>query len=214
MISMESLDNSENNISDLWQKFRSGEYDLLGEIFQLQYNELYYYGIKLVVVSELVKDTIQDIFTDIWSRRQKMENVENIKAYLFISVRRELLRRMEKLRKQSKLDIQTPEPFDFSVEDFLVREESKNQVSQQVIECMRKLSERQREVILLRFNHELEFQDIAQIMSMNVQSVRNLLFRALENIRSKVDAPGIDDISNLEIILLNIFQKKNQKKYF
>ncbi len=205
--------NSEKNISDLWAKFRSGEYNLLGEIFQLQYNELYYYGIKLVSVPELVKDTIQDIFADIWSRRCKMEDIQNIRAYLFIAVRRELLRRIEKLRKQSKFEFHDSDQFDFSVEDFMVREESKNQVSQQVIECMRKLSERQREVILLRFNHELEFQDIAEVMSMNIQSVRNLLFRALENIRNKIDSPDIEDVSNIEILLLNIFQKKNQK-YF
>lgn len=205
---MESLDNSENIVPDLWQRFRSGEYELLGEIFQLHYNELYYYGIKLVFVPELVKDTIQDIFTDIWSRKEKMEGVQNIKAYLFVSVRREILRRIEKLRKNSKLELQPNESFEFSVEDFLVREESKKQASQQVIECMKKLSERQREVILLRFNHELEFQDIATVMEMNVQSVRNLLFRALENIRTKVNSPDIEDISNLEIILLNLFQKK------
>lgn len=205
---MTSTGNSENIVPDLWLRFRSGEYELLGEIFQLHYNELYYYGIKLVFVPELVKDTIQDIFTDIWSRREKMKSIENIKAYLFISVRREILRRIEKLRKQSAIEIKPAESFDFSAEDFLVREESKKQISQQLIECLRNLSERQREVILLRFNHELEFQDIAQIMNMNVQSVRNLLFRALENIRSKVIDSDIDDVLNVEIVLLYIFQKK------
>ncbi len=210
---MEYPDPSPNIITDLWQKFRQGDYELLGEIFQCQYKELYYYGLKLVAISELVKDTIQDIFVDIWNRRQKMDEVSNIRPYLFISVRRELLRRAEKLRKESPLDNTFNEPFVFSAEDFLVREETGSKATRLVVQSLKKLTERQREVILLRFNHELEFQEIAHVMEMNIQSVRNLLFRALENIRNDLNNQGIEAVTDVEIFLLNIFQKKNQNLF-
>jgi hypothetical protein len=63
-------------------------------------------------------------------------------------------------------------------------------------------------VVLLRFNHELEFQEIAMVMDMNVQSARNLLFRALENIRRDMNASGIIGSSDIEMFLLIVFQKK------
>ncbi|MDX9880849.1 MAG: sigma-70 family RNA polymerase sigma factor [Prolixibacteraceae bacterium] len=208
---MENPDQPHNIVSGLWQKFRQGDYELLGEIFQDQYNELYFYGLKLVPLAELVKDTIQDVFANIWNRRQKMNEINNIKAYLFISIRHELLHRVEKLRKQSPLSDNLTEPFDFSVEDFLVREETGSKTTRLLVQSLKKLTERQREVILLRFNHELEFQEIAQVMGMNIQSVRNLLFRAIENIRKDLNHQNIEGTADVEIFLFSVFQKRKMK---
>jgi RNA polymerase sigma factor (sigma-70 family) len=205
---MSGTKDSQNIVSDSWQKFRQGNHAVLGEIFQNLYKELYFYGLKLVAVPDLVKDTIQDIFTDVWDRRQKMNGVDNIKAYLFVSVRRKLLKRIEKLRNESFFHPSLVEPMVFSTEDFIVKEETDSQVIVALVQSLKKLTERQREVVLLRFNHELEFQEIAMVMDMNVQSARNLLFRALENIRRDMNASGIIGSSDIEMFLLIVFQKK------
>jgi RNA polymerase sigma factor (sigma-70 family) len=205
---MSGTKDSQNIVSDSWQKFRQGNHAVLGEIFQNLYKELYFYGLKLVAVPDLVKDTIQDIFTDVWDRRQKMNGVDNIKAYLFVSVRRKLLKRIEKLRNESFFHPSLMEPMVFSTEDFIVKEETDSQVIVALVQSLKKLTERQREVVLLRFNHELEFQEIAMVMDMNVQSARNLLFRALENIRRDMNASGITGSSDIEMFLLIVFQKK------
>jgi len=191
-----------------WQRFQEGDYEVLGDLFRDLYEELYYYGLKLVLIPDLVKDTIQDIFVDVWSRRQKMGEVKNIKAYLFTSVRHELLRRMEKLRKESRVEDRENRSFEFSKEDFIVKEETETEATQILVQSLKRLTDRQREVILLRFNHEMEFQEIAFIMDMNVQSVRNLLFRALENIRRDMNASGITGPTGVEIFLVSIFQKR------
>ncbi|MGV8094403.1 MAG: RNA polymerase sigma factor [Mangrovibacterium sp.] len=195
-------------MDSLWQRFRQGNYAVLGDLFQNLYKELYYYGLKLVLIPDLVKDTIQDIFADIWLRREKMSEVNNIKAYLFISVRHELLKRLEKLRKENILKENRFSSFEFSKEDFIVKEETEQETAQRFVQSLQSLTERQREVILLRFNHELEFQEIAFIMGMNVQSVRNLLFRALEKIRKDMNSSGIKGRSDIEIFLMHIFQQQ------
>ena len=207
---MQTLDDKYRSVTSAWQQFRDGDYVMLGDIFQHLYRELYYYGVKLVSVPDLVKDTIQDIFVDVWSRRQKMREVSNIKAYLFIAVRRELLRRIGNIRKESFLEDCSKEPFLFSVEDFMIREENGSNGRQLLVQSLQRLTERQREVILLRFNHELEFQDISLMMGMNVQSVRNLLFRALEKIRNDLSNSNIMGFSDLELFLFCAFQKKEK----
>lgn len=210
---MASNKNPQNNHSYLWQKFRHGDYAKLGEIFQILYKELYFYGLKLVPLPDLVKDTIQDIFVTVWARRQKMGEVENIKTYFFVSIRRELLRRIIKLRKEGPIETSHMEPFIFSNEDFIVKEENEKRVTQSLVQCLSKLTEKQREVIQLRFNHEMEFREIAEVMEMNIQSVRNLLFRALENIRKEMKDIGIEGASDTEIFLLSIF-RKNKNDFF
>ena len=181
---------------------------MLGKIFEHHYKELYFYGLKLVHVQDLVKDTIQDVFENIWDRRTKMQDVVNIKAYLFVSLRRELLRRVEKLRKESGFEQVVVEPFVFSDEDFIVKEESDSRMTKVLVKSLSQLTERQREAVLLRFNHEMEFPDMAAVLDMNVQSVRNLLFRALEHLRKDMKSFGIEGPTDVEIFLFSLFQKK------
>lgn len=208
---MEVPDRTHSSIDLLWQKFQGGDDAVLGDLFQYVYRELYYYGLKLVFTPDVVKDTIQDIFADIWSRRRKMERIRNIRAYLFVSLRRELLRRVEKLRKEGPLQEGATGSFEFSKEDFIIQEETGAEAMRFLVQSLKKLTERQREVIFLRFNHELEFPEIASILGMNVQSVRNLLFRALEKVRSDLSGTGIAGSSDIGVFLLLVFRpiKKN-----
>jgi len=202
---MEVSDNKSNSIDFLWHRFQRGDYVVLGDLFQKLYKELYYYGLKLVFIPDLVKDTIQDIFADVWSRRQKMEKIRNIRAYLFISVRRELLRRVEKFRKEGLLREGAVSSLEFSKEDFIIQEETGSEAMSLLMQSLKRLTERQREVIFLRFNHELEFSEIASILGMNVQSVRNLLFRALEKVRNDLNNTGISGSADVEMFLLIVF---------
>ncbi|MDD4190965.1 MAG: sigma-70 family RNA polymerase sigma factor [Mangrovibacterium sp.] len=205
---MEVPDNNSGSVDWLWQKFQQGEYGLLETVFKTVYRELYTYGLKLLPVPETVCDTIQEIFADIWSRREKMYTVEKIRPYLFISVRHELLKQIEKRRRNSQLKQDAKGSFEFSKEDFIIREETEAEISLFLVKCLQRLTARQREVILLRFHHELKFDDIASVMNMNVQSVRNLLVRALDNLRHDRRFTDRTGSGNIELFLLNLFLRR------
>lgn len=179
-----------------------------GAIFRSRFRDLYFYGLKLVSHSELVKDTIQDIFADLLIREESLGEIKNIHAYLFVALRRELLRRVKKVRLTDSSELTFPEPFVFSREDFLIEKEQGTEFNQTLMNSLKELTDRQREVILLRFKYGLDFEAIASTMEMKVQSVRNLLFRALEQIRENLKGHEISDIGDTEILLLAIFQKK------
>ncbi len=197
-------------LNDAWDSFKSGDFDSLGILFELHYQELFYYGIKVVDLSELVKDTIQDLFADVWERRDKMMNVANFKAYLIISLRRELIRRAGKLRTESLSSEISSLQFSFSAEEFLINDEEIKSQSRILANSLSSLTEKQREVILLRFFHNLEFEEMAQILDINIQSIRNLLFRSLEKVRKDMDDQGITNTENIEMMLWVLFsQKKN-----
>jgi len=197
-------------LNEAWDNFKSGDFDSLGGLFELHYQELFYYGIKVIDLSELVKDTIQDLFAEVWERRDKMMNVANFKAYLIISLRRELIRRAGKLRRESLADEISSLQFSFSAEEFLINDEEIKSQSRILANSLSSLTEKQREVILLRFFHNLEFEEMAQILDINVQSVRNLLFRSLEKVRKDMNDQGITNIENIEMMLWFLFAQKKK----
>jgi RNA polymerase sigma factor (sigma-70 family) len=205
---MESRSLKSNQLQDIWSSFKGGDFASLGILFETHYQELFYYGIKIVDLPELVKDTIQDLFTDVWERRNKMSSVENIKAYLIISLRRELIHRISKVRKENVEDQLLPLQFSFSAEDFLISTEQNTEHSRLLTKSMEGLTDRQREVILLRFFHGLEFPEISQALEMNIQSVRNLLFRSLDKIRKDMSEQGVTGVENVEMFLWSVFGRK------
>ena len=205
---MEKTGLKSDKLHEAWRKFKGGDFASLGLLFETHYQELYFYGIKLVALPEMVKDTIQDIFADVWQRRSKMTTVENFKAYLIISLRRELIRRIVRTRKEMTAEFPVNMQFSFSVEDFMIDHENNQERSKILARSLEGLTERQREVILLRFFHGLEFVEIAKALGMNIQSVRNLLFRALEKIRKDMQNQGISGVENVEMFLWTVFSKK------
>lgn len=205
---MNAINPKLNSLNEAWNKFKGGNFDSLGLLFEIHYQELFYYGIKIVDLPELVKDAIQDLFADVWERRDKMSSINNFKAYLLISLRRELIRRINKIRKEPQSEDLSTLQFSFSAEEFLILHEETVSHSRLLADNLSSLTERQREVILLRFFHNLEFTEISQVLEMNIQSVRNLLFRALDKIRKDLANQGVVGVENVEIMLWNIFQRK------
>jgi len=197
-------------LQEAWSNFKGGDFASLGILFEIHYEELFYYGIKIVALPEMVKDTIQDLFADVWERRDKMALVDNFKAYLIISLRRELIRRITRIRKETSSEALATLQFSFSPEDFLILDEENQNHSRLLSQSMESLTDRQREVILLRFFHSLEFSEIGQVLDMNIQSVRNLLFRSLEKIRKDMADQGVTGVENVEMFLWFIFGQKKQ----
>ena len=195
--------------SDVWLKIKKGDQTELGKIFHEYYNELFYYGVKIIPDQEKVKDTIQNLFITIAESSQRLGDVKNIKAYLLISLRRKLLKNPKKKLTINSEEIKDSE-FVFSPEDFMIHQESSANLSKQLAMCFEQLSSRQREAIMLRFYHGLKMDEIASILDMSIQASRNLLFRALKKIREIIPDETIENWNDVEVFLFAIFSRSKK----
>jgi RNA polymerase sigma factor (sigma-70 family) len=202
------------NTKLIWDKMKSGDEKSLSDIFTLYYSDLYKYGIKIFDLPDLVKDSIQDVFMRIWEKRDTIGDVQNPKAYLISSVRRKLF-----ANKETRLDEISDEllknegkqNFSFLTAEFIEIEEISQQIRNSLIMAINSLPERQRELVFLRFYYNLKYLEIAKIMEVNEQTVRNMMQRALSNLRNKIDRnlwEGIDYMDDLVLTLFILFQKR------
>ena len=198
-----------------WDKMKSGDKKSLSEIFVLYYADLYRYSIKIFDHPDLVKDSIQDVFMRIWEKRASLGEVQNPKAYLISSVRRKLFANKECREDEISDELLNREGknlFQFSAADFMDSEEISNIVRDSLVNAVNSLPERQRELVFLRFYHDLRYLEISRIMEVNEQTVRNMMQRALANLRNKIDRrlwEGIDNLDELFFTLFILFQKKS-----
>lgn len=172
----------------LWSAFVQGDKEALSAIFLENYDDLFRYGQKMVKNHDVVKDAIQDLFLKLWKNRLNLRSVALIKPYLFRALRNHLidLLSLQKSVVPLEADLQYPFEVVYSPEDFMINNQLTVEVRNEVINALNELMPRQREVIYLRFFEELDFETIAGIMDMNVQSVRNALHRGMTSLREKM----------------------------
>ncbi|GAB4000398.1 sigma-70 family RNA polymerase sigma factor [Spirosoma daeguense] len=169
---------------ELWQRFKAGDELAFGQLAQQHYRSLYNYGLRLTTDSELVWDTIQDLFLELWMHRETVGQAVFVKAYLLKSLRYKLL----KVRDQHlscQLDESTSDEIlsTASIEEIIIDVESNTAQEQLLNRLIESLTKRQREILYLRFYQNLDNAAIAQILGMERQSVANLLHRTLKELR-------------------------------
>lgn len=178
-------DNDDEQI--LWKNLKEGKSSALNELFNLFYEELFFYGLKLVGKQEVVADEIQELFANLWENRSKTSNVKHVKAYLFTSLRNNLLKnKINKVVLKSDINLRNFDfNFDISPEEIYVNNESKDKLHNILEELLSELSPKQKEIIYLKFYNNYSNLEISKILSIKQQSVSNLLLRTINSLRKK-----------------------------
>jgi RNA polymerase sigma factor (sigma-70 family) len=171
---------------EIWELFRNGNQAALTYIYQSYADKMYNYGCQFTNKHELVSDCIQELFTEIITKRKKLGKAFSIKFYLFKSLRRKLFRTM---KKEQKLQKGASEGFnileDASVK-FIDQEFSTFQRKIITEEC-NKLSPRQKEALMLYFYEGLSYKEIALTLEMTrTKSARVLIYRAIDSLSSRL----------------------------
>jgi RNA polymerase sigma factor (sigma-70 family) len=148
------------------------------------YRPLFNYGLRICSDEDLVHDCIQELFLELWERRERLSDADYVRTYLLRAVRNKIVKEGLRLRRVKKVEELAFEPLhDLSIESQIVENEHKVEMALRLKETINKLTKRQREVIYLRFYQNLEFEEISRVMEMNRQSVANLLHRSIKEIK-------------------------------
>ncbi|MCF0055606.1 RNA polymerase sigma factor [Dyadobacter sp. CY356] len=185
--------NNEINISahsdpnaDLWHKFKSGDAQAFGELAQVHYRALYNYATKFSSDTEFIRDCIQELYLELWERRSFLSETAFVKSYLLKALRHKLIKesvRLKRFKEHNELSFDAAEA-DLSVESLIIENEHLKHQIKRLNQIVSHLTKRQQEIIYLRFYQNLENEDIAQIMSLGRQSVANLLYRTIKEIKN------------------------------
>lgn len=169
----------------LWREMITGDKRAFENIYKQYFHSLINYGFRITQNEDLIEDAIQDIFLNLWNNKSRLSEVNEVKFYLFRSLKNRIVRKLERdiFDKSENID-----PYlDLLIS---ISEEQKNIDSEQFdskIDILQKtislLPIRQQEAINLKYYHDFSLDEIAEIMDVNKQSVSNLLFRSYAILR-------------------------------
>jgi RNA polymerase sigma factor (sigma-70 family) len=173
----------------LWTSFRKGNNEAFEVIYKRYVNTMFNYGMHLFMDKDLVEDSIQDVFVEIWRRKEFLQDTTSIKFYLLKALKRKIIRKLASSKNTEMTQILAkdfPELAQESIESVVISEQSTNAVADALKKAIDGLPERQKQIIEHRFYQNLSPQEISQNMKLSIDSTYTLLSRAIRELRKNL----------------------------
>ena len=180
---MNSSSNAENAI---WSLFKEGDRVAFEQIYTTHFAALYNYGFRFCGSSAQAKDAVHQLFVKMWDHKEKLNAPPSIRHYLIKSLRHILI---DQFKTECFLDNVYSDDTYFSEpphEFLLIQQDAAAEQHIYLKNALKTLTKRQREAIYLKFFENLSYEEISATMSLTVNSVYNLISRAIEVLRKNL----------------------------
>jgi len=146
--------------------------------------------ISLLKDEEEAENVVQEVFIKIWDRREQINPELNFNSYLFTCLRNMAFDQLKKLEKNHLMKQHYLERMEAMQLENREDEEKKLQLLQTAIGL---LSEKRRQILALTVEEGKSYQEIAEMMHISKNTVKNQLVKAKQFLRDKVEwaVPGL-----------------------
>jgi RNA polymerase sigma factor (sigma-70 family) len=125
---------------------------------------------------------------DIWNRRDHLSDTDSITYYLFAALKRRILKELNRHKTvETGITLYQLHISEFNSEELMITEEISDEQKVRINAAMKKLSKRQREVIRLKYFQNLRNEELAQRLSIKVESAYNLVSKSLSILRKHLN---------------------------
>jgi len=181
---------SENDLNNMWENFRlDGSQEALSLIYYEHFDFLYDFALKYTTDRNLIEDSIQNVFGYLLKKQKNLNPVSNLRYYLLQAFRREFFDQIKK-RKKIHLSAEIAESHELlcynKIEEQMDSEE-RDRVIMLVQKSIARLGPKQQEIIYLRFNQDLEYDEIAKMLSISVNSCYQSVYRSVKFIKEDIE---------------------------
>ncbi|NQX41610.1 sigma-70 family RNA polymerase sigma factor [Pedobacter steynii] len=165
---------------------RLGDKEAFLDIYKSLYRSLGGFGLRIYSDPDVVTDSLNQVFLDIWEKHEFLPRVENVEAYLRRTLKNKILKniaRQQKMDNAIAMISQDDELLDMPYEELVVKIESDELVKRQLDIALKKLTPQQRKLIQLRFYEGLSYENVAENSGLTVRTAYNTIYSALKSLR-------------------------------
>lgn len=172
---------------NLLERLQRGDEEALGLLMKMYYDDLYNYASRFTKDDALIKDCIQEVFISLWQRRETAGTILSPKYYFLRAIKNKVLKSLHKNLRQVPSN-HLPEDYfffhEFPIERIIIEKQVSDEKAGKLRKTLSLLTERQKEIIYLKYYQHLDHGQIAELMNISRQSVYNLLHETIHKLRS------------------------------
>src|SRR5690606_11327661 len=191
-----------NNEKDILLKISEGDQRAFTMLFDFYYQRLGHYIFVITESEEETEEIIQDVFIKVWEKRETLQDINSIKAYLFVLSKN---RTLNHLRDKAKARMVEKKWCDENPEDSYFLESYSEQEEFYLIiqKAVSNLPPQQQKVYQLSRQENLKYDEIAAQMGLSKTTVKKHIQLALGFLKRNVKEQ-IDNLILPFIILLSL----------
>mgnify|MGYP006099916425 CR=1 FL=1 len=153
------------------------------KLYDLYRNDLYRFSLSMVVLKPYAEEIVQDVFLKLWLNRETLKPDLSIKSYLFTITRNDTISFLKKAANNKKM---REEIFYKSQKEVYSTERYVREAELEIIkeEALELLTPRRRQIFEMSRNEGKSYEEIAIILGISPNTVRNQMSMALETLRN------------------------------
>lgn len=166
-----------------WEKFKAGSEKDFSLLYRHFAPILLRYGHRISSDTELIRDSLQQVFYGLWKNRQTLGEPQSVRNYLLKSLRNEIIKKINRSRQHESL----PDNYFFESEDsqeqVMIQLQAAELNRQRIAQLLSRLPTRQREAIFLKYYANLKYEEISAIMGIEQESVYKITYKAIAKLQ-------------------------------
>lgn len=163
---------------------RSGDPAAFASLFRKYYEPLYQFAGRFVKDAQTSESIVQDVFVNIWKKREEWHVQHNVKSYLYTSVRNQslnYLKREKVLISMTEYTVHQDYPVSSPEEALIERE-----MVEAVQKAIEKLPQQCRRIYLMKRYDDLKYSEIAEVLNISINTVKTQMRRALKSLHKSL----------------------------
>ncbi len=159
------------------------------KLFFLFFLPLKNFSYAILKSKESAEEVVSDVFIEIWARRKQLLEIQDLKMYIYISVRNASLRHLQQTKKTKTLSLDdvavTFASADLDAVDTIISKELVHKIEL----AIEQLPPQCKIIFKLAKEDKLKYKEIAQLLSISIKTIDNQLSTALKKIASVLNLP-------------------------
>jgi RNA polymerase sigma-70 factor (family 1) len=171
--------------NDIIASLRKGDPDALQTLIKQYYSMLCLFAERLLADSAAAEDIVGESFVKLWKKKADFENHQNLKAFMYITVRNACLNQL----KQAKRDSLNKKQLAYITgekEEFVLNEMIRAEVLKEIMNEINNLPEQCRKVLKLAYLEGMKNQEITNLLNISVHTVKNQKVRAIQLLKTRL----------------------------
>jgi RNA polymerase sigma-70 factor (ECF subfamily) len=170
-----------NNL--LSNRIKEGNVVAFNTLFRSYYRDLCAYSNSFLYDIDLARDVVQEVFINLWEKRESLPHFDNFEAYIFRSVKNKSLDQIRKIKSQNSFHaeiLSNSKDFDNSGNESEIKE-LEGIIGDQIAS----LDEVQQKILQLK-DQEIKHKEISEILSLSIRTVEWHVYEIRKKIKKSI----------------------------
>ena len=177
------------NEKAILQQLKAGNQQAFDELFRQYYRYLVIVAFRYLKDDHQAKDMVQEVFMDLWKRREVIQIEQSIKAYLRRAVVNKCL---SALKKNQRTSLQETPDINISLHQDKVDQIYEYKELESVLaDAIQSLPERCQLIFKMSRHENLSHKEIAEKLNISTKTIENQMTKALKVIRAALKEYGL-----------------------